>query len=579
MTHLEEVIQYCKDIQSGRIKSCRLTFLACKRTLDDFKKSKKDPKYPYYFDEEAGNKIIDFAQGTKQYEGEWKGKNLILEPWQKHILISVYGWKKKDTKTRRYRKAYIQVGRKAGKSTLISTLLLYDLLLTPGAQVYAACTKKDTAKIIYNHCKQSILQNEALKKRLKIYNSTSRIVNETKAGFLECLPAEPDKMDGLNPSTCCIDEVASMKNYNIVKRLQSGMGTRPEGLIFEISSASDDMTSVGAQELKQIEAILEGVDRTDEAESFFGIVYQIDKDDDWRDESNYIKANPSLGKTVSVEFLHNQRLEAERNPSLEGEFRTRNLGCFISPVTAWIQPKIWAKVIENAKAHKLDLSKPFFSLGAVDLSKRIDLTAFTVCIYQDGYYYLKHKFYFPEESMKEKITHDNELWRHWVDQGYLTATPGRVINYQILFNDILEARDKYHLNSVLFDPYNSTSLINDLESEVELVEINQSMKFLSPFIKSSEELIYQSKIVDDNPVSAWQFNNAEVYRDPNDNLKIVKQNNDRNSTKRVDGVVTSCMCIGRIKQLLDAGEIDTRTPEEIYAETQAFLKNLNIYGN
>lgn len=246
---------------------------------------------------------------------------------------------------------------------------------------------------------------------------------------------------------------------------------------------------------------------------------------------------------------------------------------------SWIQPRIWKKVMANASTHTLDLNRPYYAVCAVDLSKRVDLTAFTSCIYQDGYYYLKHKIYFPEESLEEKMKKDNEMWRKWTEQGYLTATYGRTVDYKVLFKDITEANSLYHYDCLLFDPYNSTSLINDLESELTLVEVAQNIKNLSPYAKSFEELIYQEKIVDDNPIMAWCMSNAEVYRDPNDNIKITKPNNDASSNKRIDPVITSSMCVGFIRSKIDNDEIDLRSPEQVAQETAAFLKSLKWGAN
>ena len=569
--NLKEVLQYCNDIISHKILANRWTILACERFLKDYDDCKK-PDYPYYFDETAGDKVIKFAEATKQYEGEWKGQNLKLLPWQKWILMAIYCPKYKDTGYRRIRKAYVQVGRKQGKSTLISTLMIYELLVEPGCQALAACTKRDTAKIIFNHMKAAINQNPALSKRLRVYNSTSRIVNESLAGYFEALPSDSDRMDGMNPAIVCIDEIGSHKSYDIVQRLQSGMGARKEGLIFEIGSATDDLYSAGAQELKRLKEILQGsfIDDT-----FFGVAYQIDDNDNWEDERNYIKACPSLGYTVTEKFLHDLKVEALQQPSLQGEFLTRNLGRYINPLKSWISLRIWEPIERNSLTHKLDESKSYYAVGAIDLSKRNDLTAFTVCVYQDNYYYLFHKLFFPLESLKEKITKDNELWNFWLERKYVTGTPGRIIDYDYVKTAIEEAHEKYDLQAILFDPYNHTKLIDDTEA-LPWVEVNQSMKYLSPFVKATEEEIFKGKVVDNNPVSKWQFLNAEVYRDPNDNQKIVKPDMKKDSGKRIDAVITSCMAIGYAKQQVEAGEIDLRSDEERQADLEKMLASLNI---
>lgn len=568
MTGVERMYQYCEDVESKKILTNRWIKLAVKRFRDDMKKSQKED-YPFRFDEKKANTFIAFCEVLKQFKDEWRGKPLILQPWQCFIFANIYGWVYKDTGLRRFRKALCFVARKNGKTAMIATSLLYDLLTTNGAEVYCAATKKDQSKICFEFAKEMVKQNEGLRNRLKIYESTSRILNMQKGGVLMTLASDTNKMDGLGGSCVVVDEVSAMKNYNIIKVLSSGQGARPEPLLFEITSGSDDMYSAGKQEFDRAKRVLEGVE---EDESFFCVLYCLDDKDKWTDPKNFIKANPNMNVSIKEEWLLKQLNEAKNNAGLEGEFRIKNLGCFITPTHAWIQPSIWKKAQTNT--HKLDLNKPYYAVGAIDLSKRVDLTAFTTCVYQNDYFYLFHKLYFPEQSLMEKMKRDNEMWLKWTEQGYLTATPGMTVDYSILYKDILETNQKYHLDCVLFDPYNSTGLINELQNELTLVEVQQNIKNLSPFAKSFEEIIYKGKVVDKNPIMAWCMSNAEVYKDPNDNIKITKPKGDANSHQRIDPVITSLMCVGFIRSKIDNGEIDLRSPEQIAQDTADFLKTL-----
>ena len=146
-----------------------------------------------------------------------------------------------------------------------------------------------------------------------------------------------------------------------------------------------------------------------------------------------------------------------------------------------------------------------------------------------------------------------------------------------MFKDIMEARDEYRIDHILFEPYNSNSLVTELQDNYDLVAVNQNIKNLSPFTKRFEEEIYKGNIVDSNPLMRWEMSNAEVYRDANDNLKVIKPKV-KESTKRIDHVITSLMCVGRIGNLLDNDEIDLRTEEEISSDTSSFLQSLNMYG-
>ena len=572
MTGTERAYRYVNDVSNGKVLVSRMVSLAVKRFKEDLKRQ-NTKEFPYHFDSNSADRFIKFAESTKLYSDKWAGKFLHLEDWQCFIFANVYGWKKADGR-RRFRKAFLQVARKNGKSSMLSVVLLWDLMMVNGSQCYAGATKRDQSKILFRSLKQTIKQNNALTTRLKIYESTSRITNEAKGGFFEALASDKDKLDGLNPSCAVIDEIGSQKDMSLVNVIESGMVSRPEPLLWEIGSATDNMYSAGKQEHDRAKKILEGIEEDD---SFFCIVYELDEDDDWTDESKYKKANPNLGITVDPETLHNMKVQALSNSSYEGEIRTKCLGQYITPITAWIQPQVWNVSVDNEKKYTLDKDKPYFAVGAVDLSKRNDLTAFTICIYQSGRYFLRHKAYFPLEMMEEKMKRDNEMWRKWTEQGYLTATVGSVVDYKVMFKDIMEACDEYRIDHILFDPYNSNSLVTELQDNYDLVAVNQNIKNLSPFTKRFEEEIYKGNIVDSNPLMRWEMSNAEVYRDANDNLKVIKPKV-KESTKRIDHVITSLMCVGRIGNLLDNDEIDLRTEEEISSDTSSFLQSLNMYG-
>lgn len=570
MTAVERCYKYCEQVEKKEIITSKWIKLAVKRFREDLKKS-KNKDYPYYFDEQSANRFCDFTELLKQYKDRFSGQPLVLENWQCFIFCNIYGWLNKKTKERRFRKAFVFVARKNGKTTMMSATLLWDLLATNGAEGYAAATKRDQAKILFDSVKEMVRQNSILSNRLKTFTSTNRIINERKAGKIEALSADADTMDGLNPSCVVVDELSAQRNFDVIKILQSGQGSRPSPLLFEITSGSDDLTSAGKQEFDRSCQILENVFEDD---SFFCVLYTLDEKDDWKDEKVWIKANPNLGISVNLDFLRKTCLEAQQQPSLESEFRCKNLGQWLTSSSAWISAKTWDKCISNAKKYKFNPDRNYFAVLAIDLSKRVDLTALSLVIFQDGKYYLKHRMYFPSESMRERIKKENELWQKWVDEGYIVATEGATVDYMYLYKDIRKLADEYNISEILFDPYNSTGLINELEQDYNLVEVQQNLKNMSPMSKAFEEECRKGNIVDDSPVLKWMVSNATIWTDANGNIKVQKQD-ERKDNKRIDGLITSIMGVGRIVQLRDNGEIDTRSSEEIRKSVEDFLATID----
>lgn len=568
LTGVQRLYKYCEDVEQKRIVTNKYVQLAVKRFRNDIKKSKKKD-FEYTFDEDTANRFCQFCEMLKMYKDNFAGQPLILEPWQCFIFCNIYGWVRKDNpKVRRFRKAFIFVARKNGKSTMLSASLLWDILSTNGAEGYCVATKREQARIVFDSVKEMVKQNKILQNQLKVFNSTNRIINERKAGKIEALCSEANTLDGLNPSCVVIDELSAQRDMSLIKVIQSGQSSRPSPLLLEITSGSDDLTSAGKQEFDRSKQILENVFEDD---SFFCILYTLDEKDDWKNEKNWIKANPNIGVSVNLDFLRKTCLEAQQQPSLESEFRTKNCGQWITNSKAWISAKTWSQCIENTKKYEFDKSKSYFAVLAVDLSKRVDLTALTLCCWQEGKFFLKHFLYFPSDSMRERIKSENELWQKWVDDGYITATHGEVVDYDYLHRDIKKLAEEYTISELLYDPYNSTSLINELQEDFNMVEVAQNLKNLSPMSKSFEEQVRNGNIIDDNPVMKWMISNAQIYQDANGNIKVQKID-ERKNNLRIDAVITSIMAVGRIKQLLDNKEIETRTPEQIRKETEEFLR-------
>jgi len=570
---MQRLYEYVDWVKHHPKDTCKWTKLAVQRFERDLKDSKKKD-FPYRFDETKASNFIRFTECLKQYKDKWAGKRLHLEPWQVFIFANVYGWVHKDTGLRRFRKAFIFMGRKNGKSTMVSSVLIYDLMKTPGAEGYCAATKRDQSKIVFDSVSQMVRQHEDLAGMLQIFRSTHTIVNPNNAGRVAALSHEADTFDGLNPSTAVIDEVAAMKTYDIIQVLQSGTTARPEPLIFEITSGSDNTTSAGAQEFERSSKILENVYKD---ETYFCIMYTLDKGDSWKNEANWIKANPNLGVSVNIETLRNLCNEADQNPSLEPEFRIKNLGQFLSPVTAWIQHQKWDVCIKNARHHKLEDLRPqdCLAVGAVDLSQRVDFTTFSVVIYHipSRMFYMKHWFYVPEEQVQDKCKTDSPLVFKWIEKGLINGTPGPVVNYEIMFSDMEAAIEKYRIEDVLFDPWNAGQLMDRIGPLCNLVEVKQNYQSISPMAKDYEAVVLEGKVVDDNPVMSWMISNCDIFRDQNGNIKPVKHGG-KDSPLHIDGVITSLMGVGRLKSLIDGGYVDTRTYEEIQADMERRLASI-----
>lgn len=571
---MNRVAEYVEYVHKHPQLCCKWVKLAVKRFEKDLQRAGTDA-FPYVYDERKASVFIRFTELLKQYKDIWAGQPLHLEPWQVFIFANLYGWVHRDTGLRRFRKAFVYVCRKNGKSTMVSSVLLYDLLRTSGGEAYCAAVKRDQAKIVWSNVEQMVRQNDILKELLSIYKSSSTIVCDMKASKLTALASESDSLDGLNPSAASIDELAAMKNYSLIQVLQSGIVSRPEPMLFEITSGGTNPRSAGAVEFDRASKILEGVYEDD---AFFCIMYKIDKGDSWMNEKCWAKANPNLEISVRLEALKAQCLEARQNPMLEAEFRTKNCGEFLSSEFGWISHSRWEVCMNNVQKYpEYEKLRPqdCVAVGAVDMSKRLDFTSFDVCIYHlpSGMFYLKHFFFIPEEQIEDKCKTDSPLIRKWISQKYITATSGGVVNYAIMFDRIRECIEKYGIEDILYDPWNAGRLIDEVGPLCNLIEIRQNLQSLSPMAKDFESAVVKGEIVDDNPVMSWMISNCDVYKDQSENIKPVKHGG-KDSPLHIDGVITSLMALGRIKSMLDSGAIDNRPAEEIEKDMEARLRSI-----
>lgn len=204
---VDRTTRYAKNVVAGNIVAGELVILACQRHIDNLKESKKK-SYPFYFDEAAATKNFDFFEKLlKQSKGEWKGQNIVLEPWECFIQGSIYGWKNRDTDYRRFKEAYVQIAKKNGKSLVSSGNGLYGLTMDNegGAEIYAAATKRDQAKIIFDEAKSMVMQSPSLAKYLDVLKSN--ISMPMLGSKFEPLSSDLKSMDGYNIHMGLIDEL------------------------------------------------------------------------------------------------------------------------------------------------------------------------------------------------------------------------------------------------------------------------------------------------------------------------------------------------------------------------------------
>lgn len=528
---MDAVTKYAQDVLSGEIVAGKWVRLACERHLKDMERQGTDD-FPYVFDEERAKRVFVFFSFCKHTKGKLSGTPIYLDDFQLFIIGSIFGWVHRETGLRRFRKAYVQLARKNAKSTMLSGVGLYMLMADgeAGAEVYATATKSDQARIIYNDSKVMVNKSRDLSRRLVAQESAIR--DKRSNSVFRPLSKDTKTLDGLNPYLGIIDEFHAHPTSEMYDVLVSGMGQRAQPLLFIITTAGFDITSPCHTEYEYCTKLLDG---TLENEQYFVYVAQMDPDDDIGDESNWIKANPLLAQDEDgMDYLRSEYQVAKDVPEKMRNFLTKNLNIWVDQKENGYMPMNKWKVCGTDQLP--DLTGRDCYLG-IDLSKKIDLTSVGFEFPMgDGTFVVKSHSFLPEDTLTEKRHTDKVPYDLWVDQGWITVTPGAVVDYRFILKYIMDqiATHNWRIAEVCFDPYNATHFAQEMEAEgFKVLEIRQGVQTLSEPTKDFRELVLSGKIIhDNNPVLTWAVSNAVTRQDHNENIMLDKDK----STNRIDPI-------------------------------------------
>lgn len=496
------------------------------------------------YDEEKADRAIKFISNLKHTKGKFFGKRFELLPWQEKILRDVYGTvRDEDPTIRQYSTAYVEIPKKQGKSELAAGIALNQLCNDNEwrAEVYGCAADRQQASIIYDVAVDMVKQSPALMKRIKLVPSVKRMVYLPTGSIYQVLSAEVATKHGLNVSACVFDELHTQPNRALYDVMTQGSGdARAQPLWFFLTTAGTDRTSICWEVHQKALDILEGrkVDPR-----FYPVVYGLAEDEDWHNEANWYKANPSLGHTIDIEKVRDAYRKALETPADEMMFRQLRLNQWVKNSVRWMRMDKWDACQREIDPASLR-GRPCYA--GLDLSSTSDLTAFVLVFPPDdegdGYTVLPW-FWLPEEQMNLRVRRDHVPYDQWAGQGHILLTEGDVVHYGAVKEKILEICEQYDVREIAVDRWNATMMIQELEDEgLTLVRFGQGFRDMSPPTKELMRLVLRGEIRHTgHPVLRWCMDNAYVRTDPAGNQKIDKEK----STEKVDGAVAMVMGLAR----------------------------------
>ncbi len=538
--------RYARDVVSGKQVACKWVRLACQRHLDDLARwGTKPGQGPYWFDVEAAEHRLAVNSLLKHSKGKWAGQEFKPEPWQEFEQAVLFGWKRADG-TRRFRTAYVSVARKNGKSFNASGTEIYLTAFDgeSGAEVYSAATKKDQAKIVWDESVKMVKASPQLLRKFETWR-TALTVPRT-GSKCEPLGADADTLDGLNPHGVVIDELHAHKTRAVLDVLETALGAREQPLLYIITTAGSDRFSPCRQEQDYAENVLLGVF---EDESYFALIYTLDlgdgKDDpgdDWKDERVWVKANPNLGVSIDRERFREEAERAAQMPAKLNAFLRLRLNVWTEQEKRWHAVGTWDAC--NAPFDP-DALKGATCFAGLDLSSTTDLTALLLLFppTEDDLWRILPRFYVPEENMLERARKDRVPYEAWARDGFLFATPGNVVDYAYIRDDLGKLREFYEIREVAHDRWGAAKLATELAGDgFQMVAFGQGFASMSPPMKELEKLLLGKKLAHGgHPVLRWCFSNLAVAKDPAENLKPDKSK----ARERIDGITALVMALGR----------------------------------
>lgn len=530
---------YASGVISGRIPACKWVKLACKRQVDDLARWQK--RGPFEFSEAVAGEWCRFIELLPHIKGPLSGENIRLEPWQCFILVVAFGWLRRGTHHRRFRRVYIEVPRGNGKSAISSAVGLKAGFADHegGAEVYSAAVTRDQARIVFSVAQNMARRRPEMCTALGVEILAHAIAQASTASTFQPVASESNALDGLNVYLAIVDELHAHRTREVYDALETGTGKRPQSLLWVITTAGSNRAGICYETRTYTARVLDGVVKDD---SVFGIIYTVDESDDWTAESTWRKANPNWGVSVMPEVVAQLCAKAMELPAAQANFQTKHLNIWVNADSAWMNMQKFRACADP------DLSIDDFGgcrcwIG-LDLAAKTDIAARYLLFEReiDGHthYYGFLRSFLPEAAVQESR---NSQYSGWEIEGRITTTPGFVLDFGVIEADLLDCFSRFDVQEVAYDPWQATQLASRMtEAGAIMVEYRNTVQNFSQPMKEFDALVQSGRFhYDGDPVFEWMVSNVVCHIDAKENIYPRKET----SANKIDGVVAAIMAIGR----------------------------------
>ena len=500
----------------------------------------------YKFVWQKAHKAIRFFHNELCHvKGELAGQPFILEPWEQAIVGNLFGWVHKKIGLRRYKEAFIEIGRKNGKTPLAAGIILYMLFEDgePGAEIYGAASEYKQASLVFTHAWGMVNRNPKLREASQIFKGQSKAIEigapgAKNYGIYRVISSDSLSAQGFNTHGAVVDELHTLPNAELIDALLTSTGARRQPLIVYITT-SDYERPGSICNIKEDYA-LRVIKRPANDISFLPVIYKADVTDDWTKVKTWRKANPNLEVSLSMAYLKRECQRAKDTPTYENTFKRLHLNIRTQQDVRWIPMADWNTCAGIVVPEALVGCRCF---GGLDLSAVRDITGYVLWFPEEKK--VLPYFWMPKENAHKREHEDGVPFITWAEQGYIKLTPGNVIDYNIVMSDILASSSIYDVEQIGFDRWGFEAIRQRLVAEGvpedKLIGFGQGFASMSAPSKEFEKLIVGRELIHGaNPVMDWMAGNVSVEMDAAGNVKPSK----KKSADRIDGIVSLIIALG-----------------------------------
>ena len=503
------VKEYYEQISTGKI-------IAGKKIIKEYKKLNEEMKndsLPFYFDEEVEI-----------------GAPIVLELFQKAFIQALFGFLNKKTKLRRFNETLFLVGRKNGKTTLLSAIALYMMIADHegSAECYSVATKKDQASKAFKSA--VAMRNQSPEIRSLVSKRRTDMYMPLTFSSFEPLSSDSNTLDGLNSHLVIIDELHAIKDKNLYEVMKQSTSSRRQPIVVMITTAGTIRENIFDEMYKYANDILEGTIKND---AFLPILYELDSVEEWKDINCWSKANPALGTIKQYKYLAEMVQRAKDDQSRKKGILCKDFNIRNNTEEKWLD----FDTINNEETFDLKDLKGSYGIGGADLSSTIDLTCATILVVKDKKKYVIQQYFIPESKLEnndDKVPYDV-----WAERGLLTICSGAKVRFSDVTEWFYKMHTEYDISAywIGYDRYAANYWIDEMkDAGFEMVQVIQGAKTMSnPMKELAADLKEKNVNYNNNPITKWCLLNTSIEVDKNDNIRPVKG---KNQKERIDGTVS-----------------------------------------